>query len=109
MAGDGVAEDQVICETPTAGKAPVRIPRWKYEMVRGAIVAAVREGDEVALMDLRRLVAARLSAPERADLGSVGWHVTVVKLDLEVKGELERVPESRPQRPRLAGSPPRSG
>ncbi|MCZ7544494.1 MAG: hypothetical protein M5R40_13685 [Anaerolineae bacterium] len=35
--------------------------------------------------------------------GSVGWHVTTVKLDLEARGLIERVPQSRPQRLRRAG------
>ena len=33
--------------------------------------------------------------------GSVGWYATAVKLDLEARGELERVPGAKPQRVRL--------
>ena len=29
--------------------------------------------------------------------GSVSWYVTIVKLDLEARGELERIPGSSPQ------------
>jgi hypothetical protein len=29
--------------------------------------------------------------------GSVMWYVTTVKLDLEARGEIKRVPNSRPQ------------
>ena len=39
----------------------------------------------------------RLAADERDGLGSVSWYTTVVKLDLEVKGELRRL-SSSPQR-----------
>jgi hypothetical protein len=34
--------------------------------------------------------------------GSVTWYVTTVKLDLEARGEVKRVPNSRPQLVRLA-------
>jgi len=44
------------------------------------------------------MVEERLAADERANLGSTGWYTTTVKLDLEAKGEIERVPGSTPQR-----------
>ena len=34
--------------------------------------------------------------------GSISWYVTTVKLDLEARGLIERVPRSRPQRLRMA-------
>ena len=34
--------------------------------------------------------------------GSVTWYVTCVKLDLEARGVIKRVPHSRPQLLRLA-------
>jgi len=33
-----------------------------------------------------------------ARLGSVGWHTTTVKLNMEVKGELQRLSGVNPQR-----------
>jgi hypothetical protein len=92
-------EDRVLCETPTPGKQPTRIPRWKYETVRRAILQALSSnGNSLAFRDLPGEVSRMLSSDERARLGSVSWYTTVVKLDLEVKGELERLPGSRPQR-----------
>jgi hypothetical protein len=34
--------------------------------------------------------------------GSVMWYVTTVKLDMEARGEIKRVPKSRPQLVKLA-------
>jgi len=34
--------------------------------------------------------------------GSVMWYVTTVKLDLEARGQIKRVPNSRPQLVKLA-------
>lgn len=96
MSQDG---ERVLCQTPTPGKQATRIPRWKYEAVRRAILEAMEaSADGMPFKDLPREVARFLSDEERERLGSVSWYTTVVKLDLEVKGELERVPGARPQR-----------
>lgn len=92
-------EERVVCETPTPGKRPTRIPRWKYELVRRAILESVPvDGDGLAFQELPAAVSGRLSREERVKLGSVSWYTTVVKLDLEVRGELRRIDGSRPQR-----------
>ncbi|MBL8560058.1 MAG: hypothetical protein JNM47_15140 [Hyphomonadaceae bacterium] len=94
------SEDRVVCATPSPGKAPTRILRWKYEALRRAIrqviVGAGSRG--ATLEDLVREVPAKLTDAERADLGSISWHVTTVKLDLEVKGEIQRVSGATPAR-----------
>lgn len=92
-------EERVVCETPTPGKRPTRIPSWKYQVVRRAILESVPvDGDGFAFKELPAAVSGRLSREEREKLGSVSWYTTVVKLDLEVRGELRRVEGSRPQR-----------
>lgn len=91
--------ERILCQTPSPGKQATRIPRWKYETVREAILEAMASSAEgMPFKDLPREVARLLSPEDRERLGSVSWYTTVVKLDLEVKGELERVPGARPQR-----------
>ncbi len=93
------ADDKILCHTPTPGKQGARIDRWKYELVRDAILNVVpAEGAGVAFKDLPDLVAGELSAADRARLGSLTWYTTTVKLDLEVRGELERLAGASPQR-----------
>lgn len=94
-----VDKSKAVCETPTPGKKPTRIDRWKYDLVRAAILDAVPADDRgVEFKELPALVSARIPAEEQESLGSVSWYTTTVKLDLEVKGELERIPGSKPQR-----------
>lgn len=94
-----MAEERVVCRTPTHNKKPTRIVRWKYETVRRAILKAIPKGPEgLTFKDLPRRVASLLSKVEKEDLGSINWYTTTVKLDLEVKGEIRRVPGSTPQR-----------
>ena len=97
-------EERITCETPTPGKEPTRIAKWKYELVQSAILEVLEAQEEgLPFQQLPDRVAARISEEERARLGSVSWYVTTVKLDLECRGEIERIADSRPQRLRLAG------
>lgn len=90
--------DKVVCATPTPGKQPTRIDRWKYDVVREQILAIVDERPEgVLFKQLPQLVQQRISPADRDKLGSLMWYVTTVKLDLEVRGEIERVAKSSPQ------------
>lgn len=94
--------EKVVCETPTPGKQPTRIDRWKYETVRDAILEITEERPEgVLFKELPQLVQKRMTPEDRAKLGSIMWYVTTVKLDLEVRGEIERVPKTSPQRLRI--------
>lgn len=91
--------EKVLCETPTLGKQPKRIEKWKYVAVRAAILKALpRKGEGVLFRDLPALVASLLSDANKAGLGSISWYTTTVKLDLETRGEIMRVAGSKPQR-----------
>lgn len=95
-----MSKDRVACRTPTKNKSgQTAIPRWKFDAVRDAVLAAVVAAgpDGLAFSALPAAVGERLSDDERARLGSLGWHVTTVKLELEVRGELARLPGT-PQR-----------
>jgi hypothetical protein len=90
---------RITCRTPTPGKQPTRIDRWKYETIRKAILRIVpRQGSGVLFQELPGRVAAQLTKAEKAKLGSVSWYTTVFKLNLEVRRELRRVTGAAPQR-----------
>ncbi len=94
-------EPRKICRTPTKGRDGVtNIPVWKYEAVRTAILDAIKSAgaDGIAFKDLPDAVRSRLSTDKLANLGSVGWHTTSVKLEMEVAGELKRLDAKGPQR-----------
>ena len=94
-----MTEDRTPCRTPNADGV-TNIPTWKFEAIRTAILAAVDEAGPEGLPfgQVATEVKERLSADELADLGSVGWHATSVKLELEVRGEIFRMPGVSPQR-----------
>lgn len=83
------------------GKHGVQIGRHKYEIVREAILEAVRCNGELTFKELMQAVEHQLIG---TFYGSIPWYITTVKLDLEARHEIERVPSSRPLRFRLAES-----
>ncbi|HYN89576.1 MAG TPA: hypothetical protein VER55_13660 [Ardenticatenaceae bacterium] len=90
---------------PDSQKEAPRISTEKYEAVRAAILEAVPHDEEgIPFKDLDTRVASLLPQDALEALGSVGWYTTSVKLDLEARGLIERVPGARPQRLRRVQS-----
>ncbi len=84
---------KVICRTPARGtEGETRIPKWKYDTVRGAILDALDKAgpDGLPFARLPNAVRDRLADGEIDRIGSVNWHVTTVKLEMEVAGEIAR-------------------
>jgi hypothetical protein len=75
-------------------KQGVNISRQKYEIIREAILCVLQEEKEITFMKLSRAVEREVKGNFE---GSVTWYVTTVKLDMEARGEVKRVPKSRPQ------------
>ncbi len=86
--------DKIMTLHP-AGKTGVNIDRHKYDAVREAILQSLRVSGTLTFNDLtaevRNMLASTFS-------GSISWYVTTVKLDLEARGEVVRVPKSSQQR-----------
>lgn len=94
-----MSETKEYCQHPDPEKQGTRIDKWKYDAVRRAILDAIPADEEgVEFRRLPSLVEERLSPEELINLGSVGWYTTTVKLDLEARKEIERIPGSSPQR-----------
>ena len=88
------------CRTPASDKNGVtRIPTWKYNAVREAILSAFacQKASSISFSELRVAAKTYISEPSLVSLGSWGWHFTTVKLNMEVEGEIERVKDSSPQ------------
>ena len=83
-----------ICTLHPQKKQGVNISREKYEIIRKAILAELKTQKEMPFMKLSRAVEKEVRGTFE---GSVTWYVTTVKLDLEARGEVRRVPNSRPQ------------
>jgi len=80
-------------------KQGVNISKEKYEIICEAILSVLQEHKEITFMKLSRAVEKEMNGKFE---GSVMWYVTTVKLDLEARGKIKRVPNSRPQLVKLA-------
>lgn len=91
--------DRVMTLHPERGKQGVNIERAKYDAMSRALLEVIpREPPGTAFSELRTLVRPHLPR-DVFDAGvSVSWYVTTVKLDLEARGVLARLPGPGPQR-----------
>jgi hypothetical protein len=71
-----------------------RIDPAKYQAVHEAITQNLRRHGSMTFTQLGALVEEQLQS---AFTGSVTWYYTTVKLEMEARGEIRRVPNSRPQ------------
>ncbi len=72
-----------------------------YEAYRAALLQVIPAAEAgIPFADLSQAVTPHL-AQELLDTTSPGWWVTTVKLDLEARGVIERIPGAGKQRVRL--------
>lgn len=75
-------------------KQGVNISREKYEIICETVLSVLRTEKQMTFRNLTRAVEKEVNGNFE---GSVMWYVTTVKLDLEARGLVKRVPGSRPQ------------
>ena len=72
----------------------VRIEKAKYDAMRSAILDSLQHHGVMTFSELGGLVEDLMQ--DSFD-GSAMWYYITVKLDLEERGEIRRVPDSRPE------------
>jgi hypothetical protein len=80
------------------GKKGVNILRRRYEPIKSFILQTIRDRGAITYEELNDLAVEKLSAGFD---GKVPWYVVTVKLDLEARGLIERVPKTSPHQLRL--------
>ena len=90
-----MASDELFLTVqPEPAKQGVRIDTAKYSTIREAILHNLHCYGSLTFTQLGALVEEDL---HDTFSGSVMWYYTAVKLDMEARGEIRRVPNSRPQ------------
>lgn len=90
--------DRKIMTLHPEGKKGVNLTREKYDTIREFILNTLRKTGELAFSELTCLANESLSSTFD---GKVTWYVVTVKLDLEARGEIERVKGKKTQHLRL--------
>lgn len=91
-------EEKFITKHPDPTKQGVNISKAKYDQIRTEIIALLKANGEMPAMDLYPVLNQKLKGSFD---GSISWYVVSVKLDLEARNIIERVPKSKPHRIRL--------
>lgn len=92
-------DDKILTMHPTQGKKGVNISKQKYNTIKKFILKKVKEVGEITYQDLNDAAIAELDSSFD---GSVPWYLVTVKLDLEARGVLERIPKTSPHKLRLS-------
>ena len=90
-------EEKILTLHPQ-GKKGVNISLAKYNVVKEAILYFIKKENEISFGDLSDLVIEKLQPTFD---GKVIWYVVSVKLDLEARGIIERIPKTSPHRLRM--------
>jgi hypothetical protein len=85
-------EEKILTRHP-GGKKGVNISKEKYNTVKDAITESFREAGELTYTELTKLVNRKLSGTFS---GSIPWYVVTVKLDLEARDLIKKVPRTSP-------------
>ncbi|MDB4297673.1 hypothetical protein N9901_02845 [Flavobacteriaceae bacterium] len=80
------------------GKNGVNILKHKYDVIKNYILQTLETNTVISYQELNRAAIIELSPTFD---GKVGWYLVSVKLDLEARGIIERIPKTSPHQIRL--------
>ncbi len=94
-------EEEKILTLHPAGKKGVNILRRRYDVIAQTLLSIIEEHETITYQDANDLVIDRLEG--KFD-GKIPWYVVTIKLDLEARGIIERVPKTSPHQIRIKQS-----
>ncbi len=92
-----MSEEKILTLHPQ-GKQGVNIVKRRYDAIKDFILQKVEQHGDISFEDLSDLAEEELTTFD----GKVLWYVVTVKLDLEARGVIERIPKTSPHRLRMA-------
>lgn len=92
-----MSEERILTRHPK-GKDGVNILKRRYDVIKEFIVQTVKEHKEITYEKLTDLAVEKLS--DTFD-GKVIWYIVTVKLDLEAREIIERIPKTSPHQLRM--------
>ena len=88
-----MAEAKIMTLHPE-GKSGVNISKAKYDQVRKVVLQVISEAQPITFTEMFNM-ANEILKEEKFE-GKPGWYVTTVKLDLEARKMIARVPKTSP-------------
>ena len=90
-------EEKILTLHPK-GKKGVNISKRKYDIIVDYLLKTIKKHKEITYEELSDKAEEDLSPTFD---GRVIWYVVTVKLDLEARGTIERIPKTSPHKLRL--------
>ena len=87
-------EEERIMTLHPQGKAGVNILKRRYDQMAEYILKTIAENQPVTFKDLMLMSMDDLTGVFD---GKIKWYLTTVKLDLEARGMIRRIPNKSPQ------------
>ena len=91
-------EEERILTLHPQGKQGVHILKRRYDTIRDFILKTIEEHQEISYQDISDLAIEKLA--DSFD-GKVVWYIVSVKLDLETRNVIERIPKTSPHQLRM--------
>ena len=83
---------------PDRRKKGKRIDQSKYVIIKACIEECLKGSGELTNKQLVQCVGTQI---KKENVGSINWYVEIVKLDMEARNIITRIPGTRPVRYRL--------
>ncbi|MEM8525534.1 MAG: hypothetical protein AAGG68_12915 [Bacteroidota bacterium] len=93
-----MAIEEKIMTLHPQGKAGVNILKRRYDFIKNFVVKTIKEHGEISYEELNDLAVKKLI---KSFDGKVGWYIVTVKLDLEARNIIERIPKTSPHKIRM--------
>ncbi len=93
-----MSKEEKIMTLHPQGKAGVNILKRRYDFIKDYILKIIQEHGTITFEKLGDMAVDQLT--ESFD-GKVLWYVVTVKLDLEARGIIERIPKTSPHQLRM--------
>lgn len=79
------------------GKKAISMGKEKYNLLKPAILKYLRTKGEASFHEISRAIEKDFKTKRQKFQGSLPWHLEWVKLDLEARKAIRRVPNTSPQ------------
>ena len=89
--------DQKVRLKHPQGKKPISMSKEKYDLLKPVVLKYLRAKGKATFSEISSAVRKEFKTSGTKFQGSLPWHLEWVKLDLEARKVIKRVPDTSPQ------------
>lgn len=80
------------------GKKAIAMPKERYDLLKPAVLKLLRSRESATFNEISAAIVEDFARRKTVFKGSIPWHLEWVKLDLEARKFIKRVPGTSPQK-----------